>query len=112
MKASVRILMIVILAAFAAGTVVHAASAAVMTVKMALADSGSMDGADCDGCSGDDEGAPSCDGICVAPLLAMANPGAALHVDIDAQTRGAAMHDAVGRTGPPDPSPPRSIVLS
>lgn len=111
-RRSVRILTIVLLAAFAAGSVAHAASATVMDVTMALAGAGGTDMPECDGCADGDDNPPPCNGLCVAPLLAMSNPGPILHPVVDAQTGDASTHDVVGRTGPPDPSPPRTIVLN
>lgn len=107
-----RVLVIVLLAAFAAGTVVHAAVVTSMSVKMALADPSSADMADCQGCSGDDGEAPVCDLDCVTPLVASITDGALGHAALVSDIAVALDRIISGRTGPPDPHPPRTIVLS
>lgn len=107
--------MVALLAVFAASVVVHAASATTMAVKMALADGGAMDMADCDGCgSGDagDKSGPPCDMVCIAPFVATVNAEASPAFPMSATAVTWVSRDFAGRTGPPDPYPPRSLILS
>ena len=106
-----RILVIVLLAAFAVGTVAHAASATSMALKMSLADTNGGNMEDCPGCSGDEGTVPVCDQVCVTPFVAVP-AGAALtlplfpyhHVDLP-------LRDSTSLSGPPDPYPPRTNIL-
>ena len=114
MQKFVRILAAALLVVFAAGSVVHATSATTMAVKMALADGGPMDMADCTGCYTDgngDEGGLICDPVCTAPLVADLGTEFTVSVPVavpTAEPRG--VYDFVGRTGPPDPYPPRTLI--
>lgn len=113
MQKFARILVIAVLAAFAAGSVVHVASATTMSVKMALSDTGAMDMADCEGCGssgGDGDGGLTCDIVCLAPLLANLSPDGVLAVSPGASPTSPAFYDFVGRTGPPEPYPPRTLI--
>jgi hypothetical protein len=110
-----RILLVALLAVFAASGVVHAASATTMAVKMALADGDAMDMADCDGCGSGDAGnksGPPCDMVCIAPFVATVNAETALAFPMSATAVDWASRDFAGRTGPPDPYPPRNLSLS
>ena len=111
MRRSARILVVVILAAFGAGTAMQTATAAVMTVKMALADSGGMDMSDCGGCADDDGSSPACDDFCAAPLLAIGDPGKTAQPVLEETSGHLAAHATTGRTGPPDPYPPRIVLI-
>lgn len=114
MSKFVRILVVALLAVFAAGSVVHATSTTTMAVKMALADGGPMDMADCTGCDADgngDENGLACDLVCTAPSIAGSGAETALSVPVAlsiAAPKG--VSDFVGRTGPPDPYPPRTLI--
>ncbi|RCK45986.1 hypothetical protein TH25_17325 [Thalassospira profundimaris] len=111
MSKLVRILVIVLLAAFAAGTVAHAASATSMTVKMSLADMNDGNVEDCPSCSGDQGTVPVCDQVCV-PSLVAAPVGTALALPLFAYDFAAApMGDSASLSGPPDPYPPRTNIL-
>lgn len=113
MQRWVRILAVALLAAFSVGSVVHAASATTMSVTMALADHGAMDMADCDACCpGPDESGDcvACDAVCLAPLVANLGPGGALSISARVPLAGCAIPDFVGRTGQPEPFPPRNLV--
>lgn len=104
----VRLLAFLFLAAFAAATLAPAAEAAAMAVEMA--DSGGCDG--CPGCPGDDGDPPLCDQACMTSLpalpasLAVTVPAAARHVEAGTSPSPA------GWSGPPDPSPPKVLLLS
>ena len=107
-----RIFMIVILAAFAAGTVANAANAATMSLKMSLA---GVDGADldiCPDCSDGKADMPSCDNVCVSPILAVMPSGQPSMPAAQTSSESALLQSIFGPTGPPDPYPPKSIILS
>lgn len=110
----VRILVAALLAVFAVGSVVHATSTTTMAVKMALADGGPMDMADCTGCDAEgngDDGGLTCDLVCNAPFVADLGTESTVSVPVAVSTvepRG--VYDFVGRTGPPDPHPPRTLI--
>lgn len=103
-------LVLALLAVVAASSVVHAASATSMPVTMALADHALSDEADCEGCDGDSDVDVVCDIACTASFLA------GLVEDRAAAPRPAASHAALragtlrGRTGAPDPHPPRRLL--
>lgn len=109
-----RILVVALLAVFAAGSVVHATVATTMIVNMTFADDGLMDMADCASCDTDENGDESglvCDFVCTAPFIAGLGPATALSLPA-AVSRAASTgsYDFVGRTGPPDPYPPRTLI--
>lgn len=109
MSRFVRILAVIFLAAFAAGTAAHAAAATGMSVKMSMAtmDDGGM--ADCQDCPSDDGQASACDQFCVTTLTAICPPAGA---DLPNVTNVVAIRTAGppgGHAGPPDPYPPRTI---
>lgn len=112
MARHVRILAILMLAVFAAGSVVHAATAASMNMKMALAAIDSGDMGDCQDCPGGSDDMKSCDNVCVSPLLAVVPSGQPGLPEAETATESLAPHSGAGRTGLPDPYPPRSIILS
>lgn len=108
----VRIFMILVFAAFAAGTVVHAANAATMSAKMTLA---AIDGAGMGGCQDCPDGSdklPPCDNVCMSPILAVVPSGQPSLPVAETTTESLVFQSEIGRTGPPDPYPPRSIILS
>lgn len=112
MKPFARVLVIAVLAVFAAGSTVHAAAAAAMDVKMSMAAAGGMDMDGCDGCGDSGDGKMACDPVCVTPLLAVANQDAILR-DAAPGIFGKVRAEGIrGQTGPPDPYPPRTIILS
>ena len=106
--------MVALTLAFAAGTVLHAARATVMDLTMAgLSSAMLMPG--CDGCGDDsddrqDAVMAACFGLCATPVMA------SLPVQLLQPTVVSALPSAVGRpiprgrTGPPDPYPPRIIA--
>lgn len=114
MSKFVRILVVALLAVFAAGSVVHATSTTTMAVKMALADGDTMEMADCTGCDTDgrgDDGGLACDLVCTAPFVADLATKFDLSGPVGVSTAGQkGIYDFVGRTGPPDPYPPRTLI--
>ncbi|MBS3651864.1 hypothetical protein KEU06_24965 [Pseudaminobacter sp. 19-2017] len=110
MSRLVRILAVVLLAAYAAGSVAHVAAATDMSLKMSMAtmDDGGM--ADCQDCPGDDGQASACDQFCVTTLAAICPPAG---TDLPNVTNVVAARTAGphgGHAGPPDPHPPRTIL--
>lgn len=108
----VRILMIIVLAAFAAGTVVHAANAAAMGAKMTLAAIDGADMGDCQDCADGTGDMPSCGNACVSPILAVVPSGQPSLQGAETTTENPILQSVIGRTGPPDPYPPRTTILS
>lgn len=105
---------VLLVAVFAAGSVAHVASATTMSLEMALAGGPAMDMADCEGCDagGDgDEGSLTCTMVCIAPFTAIPTQDNAAGLRVVAEAPApSGVHDFVGRKGPPDPFPPRTLV--
>ncbi len=108
----VRIFMIMVLTAFAAGMVMHAANAATMSAKMTLAMIDGADMGDCQDCPDDNDGMPPCDNVCMSPILAVVPSGQPGLPEAETTTESLVLQGVTGRTGPPDPYPPRSTILS
>jgi hypothetical protein len=108
----VRTFMILMLAAFAAGTVVHAANATTMSAKMTLAAIDGADMSDCQDCTDGNGNMPSCDNVCVSPILAVVPSGQPSLPGAETTTENPVLENVTGRTGPPDPYPPRTTILS
>jgi len=108
----VRILAVVFLVAYGAGSGAHAAAVTDMSLKMAIAavDDGGM--ADCQDCPGDNPQASACDQFCMTTLTAICPPSLAEleHAPAPASLRSTEPFD--GRIGPPDLHPPRNSFLS
>jgi hypothetical protein len=111
MSTLVRILAVVFLAAFAAGTAARAAASTDMSLKMSMA---KMDGGmpDCQDCPGDDGQASACDQFCVTSMAAICAPVAAELPHVAGIVSLPPAEPSDGRTGPPEPYPPRTIFLS
>jgi hypothetical protein len=113
MRRSVRIFVIMLLAAFVAGTAFQLSAAAAMSSKMSMAAlAGDMEMGDCENCPDTDDGAGACANPCVM---------ASMMLPVSPQVTGPAIRGEVyvpipfslaGRLTPPDPYPPRSIILS
>jgi len=111
MSNRVRMLVIVLLAAFAAGTVAHAANAVRMTLEMQhTAAPSDGEQADCQGCSGDDGSTAVCDQICVAPLIMLPAEATRPQTMAVHEYTGAPPRRLAGRTGPPATDPPRAVL--
>lgn len=107
-----RLLFIAVLATYVAGLGVSAAGATAMAGAMAMGVAGEM--GDCQGCdpAGGDEPASACDIPCLTPMVATLVPEVALWAPPPMQASDVAGFSFGGRTSPPDPSPPRSLILS
>lgn len=108
-----RTLIFSMLVAFATSSAVHATAATTISLKMALADGGAMEMSDCTDCdmdmAGDAAGA-ACELACSAPFVAdlvREIPLTSRHLDVYQRS---SPHDFVGRTSPPEPYPPRTLV--
>lgn len=112
MRRYIGILMIIALAAFASGSVAQAATAADMSAKMTLAMIDGVAMGDCQDCPDGSEDMQSCDIVCVAPVLAVVPSGPLGLPEVEAAAGSLVPQDETGRTGPPDPYPPRSTILS
>lgn len=115
MKGLAHFLAAVLVALFAAGSVVHTVGAAVTDLKMAVAAADGMNMPDCEGCGtgGGDDPASICDIPCITPALAALDVAAAIPRPISVAAQSVPTdHSLTGRTGPPDPYPPRPLVLS
>lgn len=104
--------MIMMLAAFAAGTVVHAANAATMSAKMTLAVIDGADMGDCQDCPDGSDDMQPCDNACVSPILAVVPSGQPGLPGAETTTESPVLQSVSGRTGLPEPYPPRTIILS
>jgi|TARA_Y100000815_G_scaffold144340_1_gene130620 hypothetical protein len=111
MKRYVRILTILMLAVFAAGSVVHTANSASMNTTMALT-AFDNDMGDCQDCPDGSDNMLSCDYICVSPLSAILPSGESGLPAAVTITEKSVDRSMTGRTGLPNPYPPRSTILS
>lgn len=109
-----RSLVLLILALFSLGTVGHAFAAAQMQAggaKIAVSE-GMLSHGDCDGCGSNRMSASdaACQAVCTTPTIL----GAGLPTVDTAGMRPQATPSVspLGRSGPPDPYPPRAGVLS
>src|SRR3546814_890066 len=107
-----RFLFFVVLATYVAGLGVFAASATAMAGNMVLGEAGEM--GDCQGCdpNGGDDPASACDTPCLAPMMATLSPDTAFPALLSEPACDAVGDRFASRTGPPDPSPPRPIILN
>lgn len=108
----VRILAIVLLAAFVAGTVTHAANVTSMSLAMSHDTMAGGDMGDCDPCPPDDGKASLCGQVCLAPFAAIP---AAVGIELPlvaAEIAASPLKEIVGHTGQPEPSPPRTTILN
>lgn len=109
-----RLLLVVVLAAFAVSSVAHAAGSAAMAADMVTSDAAVMDMADCEACADPGTGADGivCDFVCGAGGFA-----AVLSQDCDAVALkpgeaaiSSVTRDFCGLTSPPAKEPPRTLT--
>ena len=112
MKRYARILTILMLAVFAAGSVVHTANTTSMNTTMALAviDNGDLD--NCQDCPDGGDNMQSCDYVCVSPVLAIVQSSESSQPATAAITEILVLRSMTGLTDLPNPYPPRSTILS
>lgn len=119
MWATGRLMIVVLIAVLAVGTVARAASATVMTLHMASADEmatavdPSMRMDDCIGCGAGDmlPDSAACDMACTAPFVAVIPDGIHLVPPAAGEGLPPSGFAFAGRTAPPDPLPPRANFL-
>lgn len=113
MKFVVRLILMAVLVAFAAGSVAYSAGSAHMAATMAAADA-TMDRADCDGCGESDFGSmnAACDPVCGAGVVLAVPPAQAQAVGYGIQEAFGpiASRDLSGLTAPPAGPPPRNLI--
>lgn len=102
---------LVLVAVLALGAFAHAVSLTTMTVDMAHAETGGMGTDDCDGCGSDDASA-TCDYICGPNFVATASGVQAHRSPIAGRRTAGHVGAIVGRAGPPEPYPPRTLVAT
>ncbi|GHA19475.1 hypothetical protein V6617_18335 (plasmid) [Pelagibacterium nitratireducens] len=112
MKFFVRLIVVTVLAAFAASSVAHATGSAEMTAAMIASDDAAMDMPDCDACGDEGQTAFACDVICgaggFASLLVPQSQGM---FQSPRQTLNPVVTQNLrGLTGPPAKQPPRSLI--
>lgn len=109
-----RVLVLALIAVFAAWSSAHVANATTMALEMAAVDGDAMDMADCDACeSGEmgDQASLACNMACVSPVLAVLVTGQTLTPAPVGSHTGWATCTFPGQTYPPDPYPPRAVLL-
>jgi len=105
--------MIVLLVAFTTGTIVQTVNAATMSAMMMLGDITETNMDDCQGCPDDfGDKSSSCDSDCVITLMATIQPSKDSFLVAHSIENFSAIVTAVGRTGLPEPHPPKFIFLS
>lgn len=114
MKFFARLLLVAILAAFAASSVAHAAGSAGMAAAMIASDEAAMDMSECDPC--DDSNACemgiACNFVCGAgAFAAVLAPQTQGIIHAPRETLWPAItQDWYGVTGPPAKQPPRTLI--
>lgn len=108
----VRILTILMLAVFAVGSAVHAANTTSMNMKMALFAIDSDDMGGCLDCPDGSDAMQPCDDICLSPMLAVVPSGQTVLPEAGTAAERRVLRSVAGRTGLPDPYPPRAITLN
>ena len=110
MKKIRQLVIVGLVALFAIGTIVHAASATAMTVEMAVADIQSDENGSCQACPDDSDVSPLCDLVCLTTFVAIP---AALDVErVLAHTVFTRSPDrgTIGEFDSLDPAPPKYII--
>lgn len=113
MHALLRLVMILVLAAFAGGLFTHTVAASTMAFEMGIAQPESMDMDDCEGC---DTGAMktgdlACDIACDMVFAATLPEPIQFAHEKPAETHSVHHETLMGRTPPLGRSPPRTIFL-
>jgi hypothetical protein len=114
MKVSAHMRMVLLIALFAAGMVVHTTNATIMSVAMAMTDSGGQGMPDCNDCDADDDtdGSASCSFPCVPLVVGAVDADVTFQPVADARMDAGRSKGLRGRVGPPEPDPPQTTVLS
>ena len=112
MERLARILAIVLLAAFALGTVAHAARTTSMALAMSASTMADGDMGDCEGCPDNDGTTSTCGQVCLTPFVGIP---AAVGVELPfvaSSIARPALKAPDGHVGSPNPSPPRTTFLN
>lgn len=109
------LIVIMLLAVFAASSIVHAVSANAMSLDMAMSEDGTMSMTDCQDCPEDGNGDPdgaACKLVCTTPPIASLNAtGSFVHaVPVLRHKRPIGMTIPHGLRAPPEPFPPRTFI--
>ncbi|MGJ3260600.1 MAG: hypothetical protein ACFE0S_13455 [Rhodospirillales bacterium] len=110
MKQVRQLLVVGLIAVFAFGTLVHAASATTMAVDMAITDIQSDGDGICQACPDDSNSAPLCDLICLTTFVALPISLQVERIASEAAFGPAPDRDTISQIGSPDPGPPKSII--
>lgn len=112
-----RVLIVALIVVFAAWSVVQVANATTMSLEMAAMtadEDGAMDRAACDACGSDQmvqDASLSCSIACTSPAVVdLADSEISSLVQMSSEAPMAA-GSLVGQTYPPDPFPPRSVLI-
>jgi hypothetical protein len=110
-----RVLVFALIAVFAAWSAAHVANATTMALEMATVEGDGMDMAGCDACDSEemgDQASLACDVTCVSPVLVdLATTSQAFTSAPTASHAIKPLSDLAGRSYPPEPHPPRSVLL-
>ena len=113
MKFSLGIFVIMLLAIFVAGTAFQLSAAAAMSSKMSMAAlAGDMEMGDCEDCPDTDDGAAVCVKPCVMASMILPAWPRVTEPAIRGEVYVSIPSSPAGRLNPPDPYPPRSVILS
>ncbi|MGK9340240.1 hypothetical protein [Sinorhizobium meliloti] len=108
----IRLLAVVLVAVLAAGTIVHTAKAAAMSAAMSTAVMADADMGDCDECPPADDGrASSCIDYCLASWAAIPVTARVEFTFVTPDLPVLPLEVLAGRAVPPDPFPPRTVIL-
>ena len=109
MLACIRLLTLLLIAAFTVGTSFQTVNAAVMDVGTPMADM-VMD--NCQDCPSSDDGMPDCDIACLqVPAIAISPAQVAVPLPASVEHFGPT-GSLAGRSNSPDPFPPRTNILN
>ena len=102
-----------LLATFVAGTAFQLSAAAAMSSKMSMAAlAGDMEMGDCEDCPDTNDGAGACVSPCVMASMILPVWPQITEAAIRGEAYDFILRNLNGRLSPPDPYPPRSIILS
>ncbi len=109
-----RIFVIVLFAALAAAPVARMPDTDAMNIKMALAGNSGMNMADCKGCPDDSskQNAMGCVSMCTLALMILPQSNEITFLVVADRPYDLAERGFTGRTGPPEPHPPRIVISS
>jgi len=105
-----RIYVTIFIALIALGTTINAVSATTMSIDMALASSQNIAGEGCQACPDGDKAAPLCDLVCTTAFVTLPVSYSFQMVTSLGQFYSFSDHGPPGRSGSPDPAPPKLII--